>query len=255
MPESAHSPGSSGGREPTKAGDESRARAGDRRSRVRWIVYAVAAAAAVLAVTRYGSGVIQAIANPEWLQALGIWGPIIFVATYALATIAWIPGSALTVAAGVAFGVVQGTLCAWIGASIGATAAFLIGRYVARDRIARRIEGNATLAAVDRAVAQQGLKIALLLRLSPVFPFVLLNYALGLTRVTTRDYVVALVGMIPGTLLYVYIGAAARGVLPGGGETTMLKQAFFVFGLLATVVATVLVTRVARRELATALES
>ena len=94
----------------------------------------------------------------------------------------------------------------FVGASLGAIAAFLVARYVARRAIERRLAGHPRFAALDRAIEKEGRKIVFLLRLSPVFPFVFLNYALGLTRVRFADYALACFGMLPGTLLYVYYG-------------------------------------------------
>ncbi len=133
---------------------------------------------------------------------------MIFVIAYAVACVAFVPGSLLTPGAGAVFGPVVGSVCASLGSTAGASLAFLVGRFVARDAVARRIAGNPRFRAVDDAIAREGWKIVLLLRLSPLFPFVFLNYALGLTRVRFRDYVVASwIGMMPGTVLYVYLGS------------------------------------------------
>jgi uncharacterized membrane protein YdjX (TVP38/TMEM64 family) len=192
----------------------------------------------------------------EQVDALGVWGPVVFIAGYAIAVVAFVPASLLTLAAGAIFGVGWGTLYVFIAASLGAAGAFLVARYLARGAIERRLAGNTRFAAVDRAVGEQGRKIVFLLRLSPVFPFTLLNYALGLTRVGFADYWIASIGMLPGTVLYVYSGkiagdvaavAAGAGPERGGAETALLGV-----GLLATLVVTTLVTRIARRALAEA---
>jgi uncharacterized membrane protein YdjX (TVP38/TMEM64 family) len=145
------------------------------------------------------------------LESLGPWGPVIFVVLYIAAAVLFVPGSALTLGAGALFGVGLGSVCASVGATLGATAAFMVGRYLAREWVAKKIEGNPAFAALDRAVAAEGWKIVGLTRLSPAFPFTLLNYAFGLTRVSLRDYVLASwIGMMPGTVMYVYLGSLAR---------------------------------------------
>ena len=147
----------------------------------------------------------------DWIGKLGPWGPVIFIGIYVVATVLFVPGSVLTLGAGAVFGVVLGSICVSISATLGATAAFLVGRYLARDAIARKIERNEKFAAIDRAVADEGWKIVLLTRLSPVFPFTLLNYAFGLTRVKLSHYVLASwIGMMPGTVMYVYLGLAGQ---------------------------------------------
>ena len=190
----------------------------------------------------------------EWVQGLGIWGPVVFILGYALATVAFVPGVLLTVAAGAIFGLWRGTAFVMVGATLGAALAFLVARYGARRAIERRLAGNQRFAAIDRAVATQGGKIVFLLRLSPVFPFNLLNYALGLTRVRFRDYLVASIGMLPGTLLYVYSGKLAGDVaaLAGGAAPVERDWKYWTLvgaGLVATVVVTAVVTRLARRAL------
>lgn len=188
-----------------------------------------------------------------WVDGLGFWGPVAFVAGYAAATIAFVPASLLTLAAGAIFGLARGVVYVFGAATLGSALAFLVARHAARDRIARRLAGNPRFAAIDRAIAGDGLRVVFLLRLSPVFPFNLLNYALGLTRVGFRDYLLASFGMIPGTLLYVYYGKLAGDVaaLAGGVrvEKDLAYYALLVLGLVATVLVTAVVTRRARRAL------
>lgn len=188
----------------------------------------------------------------EWIDGLGARGPFIFVGAYVLATVLFVPGSILTLGAGVLFGPWKGTVIVSIAATLGATCAFLIGRYLARDWVARKIETRPAFKSIDEAVAREGWKIVGLTRLSPVFPFNLLNYAFGLTRVSLRAYFFASwIGMLPGTVLYVYIGSLA-GSLAGIGPArtrTGAEWAFYLTGLAATAVVTVLLTRIARASL------
>ncbi len=185
----------------------------------------------------------------DWIEGLGWWGPVALVGLYVLACVFLVPGSVITLGAGAAFGVVEGSITVSIGATLGATAAFLVGRHLARGLVERRVAGNERFAAVDRAVGREGFKIVLLTRLSPVFPFNVLNYAYGLTSVRVRDYVLASwLGMIPGTILYVWLGAAAKSAIApeeAGTGQVVLKWV----GLAATLLVTVYVTKVARRAL------
>lgn len=191
----------------------------------------------------------------HWVAGLGAWGPIAFVLGYAAATVAFAPGAVLTLAAGPIFGVVAGTAYVFLAATLGSALAFLAARHVVRASIERRVAGNERFAAIDRAIARDGRRIVFLLRLSPVFPFNLLNYALGLTRIGFGDYCMASVGMIPGTVLYVYLGSLggqAAVAASAGGESQLLSWGVRLLGFAATVVVTVLVTRIARRALAEA---
>jgi len=189
----------------------------------------------------------------DWIASLGSWGPIAFVMIYILACVFFIPGSVLTLGAGVLFGVVKGSLIVSIAATLGATAAFLVGRYVARGWVSKKTAGNAKFNAIDQAVAGEGWKIVGLTRLSPIFPFNLLNYAFGLTKVSLRDYFFASwIGMIPGTIMYVYIGSLAGDLAKLGAEgrtRTPAEWALYVVGLIATVVVTIYVTKIAKRTL------
>jgi len=191
-----------------------------------------------------------------WVDSLGFWGPLVFMLGYAAATVAFIPGSVLTLASGAVFGLLEGTVYVFLGATLGATAAFLVSRYVARSRIEARLEGRPRFRAIDRAVEREGLKIVTLLRLAPVFPFNLLNYALGLTKVRLAHYLLACLGMIPGTFLYVYYGKALGSLAAVAGGVEIEKGVgywtVFILGLAATVAVTVIVTRIARRALASA---
>ena len=214
-----------------------------------WLLY-LGVAVALIAAGRYFHA--QDLLKPalDWLGRLGPWGAILFIAIYVVATVLFIPGSVLTLGAGAVFGVVWGSIYVSIAATLGATAAFLVGRYFARDAIARKIAGNARFAAIDQAVAQEGWKIVGLTRLSPVFPFTLLNYAFGLTRVKLGHYVLASwIGMMPGTVMYVYLGSLAKAA-SGRRTRTTGEWVLYGVGLLATLVVTLIVTRIAKKALA-----
>ncbi|BAU10623.1 hypothetical protein LEP3755_11090 [Leptolyngbya sp. NIES-3755] len=190
----------------------------------------------------------------SWIQNLGAGGAIAFVALYTIAAVLFVPGTILTLGAGAVYGVLLGSVYVFVGATCGAIAAFLVGRYLARDWVTRKIEGNSKFKAIDEAVSKEGLKVVLLTRLSPVFPFTLLNYAYGLTRVTLKDYAIGCLGMIPGILMYVYIGSLA-GSLATLGTTQLSREAELaqwtlrIVGFIATVVVTVYVTRIAKNAL------
>ncbi|MBI4055473.1 MAG: TVP38/TMEM64 family protein [Elusimicrobia bacterium] len=192
----------------------------------------------------------------EQIQTLGTWGVVALSAFYIPACILFLPGSLITLGAGFLFGVARGTLAVSVGSTLGAAAAFLMGRTLARNWVADKIANNPKFRAMDAAIGEQGFKIVLLTRLSPLFPFNLLNYALGLTPVSFRDYFFASwIGMLPGTLLYVYLGSAVKNLAalaagsPQGGSGEKL---FFGMGLVATVLVTWLLTRIARKALETA---
>jgi len=221
--------------------------------RWKWLLYlgvAIALIVAAILAAKYfhlQDLLKQAI---DWVGPLGPWGAIIFIAIYIVATVLFIPGSVLTLGAGAVFGVVWGSIYVSIGATLGATCAFLVGRYLARDAIAPKIEGNERFAAIDKAVAREGWKIVGLTRLSPVFPFTLLNYAFGLTQVKLRDFVLASwIGKMPGTVMYVYLGSLAKAAT-GERTRTTGEWVFYGVGLLATVVVTVFIASIAKKALA-----
>jgi uncharacterized membrane protein YdjX (TVP38/TMEM64 family) len=188
------------------------------------------------------------------IEGWGTAGAIAFIALYIVATVAFLPGSVLTLGAGFVYGVVQGSIYVFVGATLGAILAFLVGRYGARGWVSQKIAGNAKFKAIDAAVGREGFKIVLLTRLSPVFPFNLLNYALGVTGVSLRDYLLGFIGMIPGTIMYVYIGSLSHDLTMIGSAnqpTNLTAQwAIRILGFVATVAVTLYVTRIARKALA-----
>jgi uncharacterized membrane protein YdjX (TVP38/TMEM64 family) len=188
-----------------------------------------------------------------WVDGLGAWGPAVFILGYAVAVIGLVSGAALTLAGGAIFGLAEGTAYVFVGATLGASGAFLVARHLARGLVERRVQGDPRFAAIDHAVGREGRRIVFLLRLVPFLPFVLLNYALGLTRVRFGDYVLASAGMLPATFLYVYYGKLLGEVASRAGGAQLERGpwdwALLALGLVATLAVTAVVTRLARRAL------
>jgi uncharacterized membrane protein YdjX (TVP38/TMEM64 family) len=188
-----------------------------------------------------------------WIKTLGYLAPIAFIGIYNLATVLLIPGSLLTLGGGVIFGAVWGSIYVIIAATLGATFAFLIGRYLSRDWVRQQLEKYPKFKAIEAAVSKEGLKVVFLTRLSPIFPFNLLNYAFGVTSVSLRDYVLGSIGMIPGTILYVYIGSLVGDLALVGTsaqpDNPLLKWTIRSIGLIATVAVTIYITRIAKKAL------
>ena len=182
------------------------------------------------------------------IAALGFWGPVLFVLLYIVCCVALVPGAVLTLGAGAVFGLIKGGILVSIAATLGATAAMLVGRHFARDWVQRKLATHPTFNSIDQAVEREGFKIVFLTRLSPVFPFFLMNYLYGLTRVRLRDYMLATwIGIMPGSTLFVYIGSLAN---PAAARNSAATWTFKGIGLLATVVVTIYLTKIARRALA-----
>ncbi len=194
----------------------------------------------------------------EWLSGLlqrlatfGPWGGVLFVLIYIIATIALAPAFLLTVTAGAVYGVWAGSFLVFVGAVLGASGAFVVARRLSGTRYLAWLHRESRVAVVRGAVAREGAWVQFLLRLSPIIPFTLLNYALGLARVRYRDFALAMVGMIPAIVMYTYYGKVvgdvallAAGVAPPRGREYYLLLSL---GLVATVVATTMITRAARR--------
>jgi uncharacterized membrane protein YdjX (TVP38/TMEM64 family) len=185
------------------------------------------------------------------LAELGAWGPVLFILLYVAAAVTLAPAFFLTVAAGAMFGVWRGSLIVFIGASLGASAVWAVGVPMSRSRLMARVTRDRRVAAVREAVAGEGAWLMFLLRLSPLVPFNILNYALALSGVRYADFAIALIGMIPAIVMYTYYGkvvgdvaALAAGVSPPRGPE---YWALLALGLVAIVVSTTMITKAARR--------
>jgi uncharacterized membrane protein YdjX (TVP38/TMEM64 family) len=191
---------------------------------------------------------IEGLSN--WVQGFGVWSAVVYGLIYVAAVVALIPGAALTITAGAVFGLAIGTMTVSLASTTGAALAFLIARYLARDSVARWVRRYPRFAAIDRAIGEGGWKIVALLRLSPAVPFNLQNYLYGLTRIRFWPCVLtSWAAMLPGTLMYVYLGVAGRAGLDaasGGRSRTPAEWALVVVGLIATIAVSVYVTRLTR---------
>ncbi len=183
-----------------------------------------------------------------WVQQLGPPGVIVFIVVYALATVLFLPGWIFTVSAGLIYGIAGGTLVALAGAITGATLAFLVARYLLRQHIEEFAKKNPRFQAIDAAIGKNGWKIVGLLRLSPLIPFNFSNYFYGITSISLGAYVaVSAVGIIPGTLLYAYLGAIGQASISGGAsQHSKWQYVLLGVGLMATVAVTILVSRIAK---------
>lgn len=214
----------------------------------KWILIAVFAAIVLILVRTLPSEELQA-SFKDWIAGLGVWGPIAFVLIYIFATVCLIPGSLVTLAGGAVFGLSLGFALVSVASTTGAALAFLIARYVARAKVAEMAEANAKFAAVDEAISEGGWKIVALLRLSPAIPFNWQNYLYGLTRIRFWPYVLtSWIAMMPGTFMYVYLGTVA-GAASTGEEKSLWQWGLLIVGLLATIVVTGYITRLARQKL------
>jgi uncharacterized membrane protein YdjX (TVP38/TMEM64 family) len=213
----------------------------------------VAIAALALAAFFGREAASQALPFANWVRTLGAWGPLAFVGGDTVAAVFMLPAFLLTLAAGALWGFTLGLVYAMTGAAVGASCAFLAARHLVRRFVEQYVDRHPTLAAIDRAVESEGARLVLLLRLSPAVPYVLLNYVLGISRLPFRDHSIGLIGMIPTASMYVYAGKVAGDLaVLASGAAAPKGTAYYVMltgGLAATIVATVLVTRAAKRAL------
>ncbi len=220
---------------------------------IRWVSIALIAVSILLIVRQLPVGpAVQAI--EDWIRDLGIWGPVVFGLLYVVAVVLLVPASASTLAAGALFGLVGGTVIVSLASTTGAALAFLISRYLARDRIAKKVTQYPKFDAIDQAISEGGWRIVALLRLSPAIPFNLQNYLYGLTGIRFWTCVLtSWLAMLPGTFMYVYLGHVGRAGLEatasGDQSRSPAEWAMMIVGLVATIAVTVYVTRLARKAL------
>jgi uncharacterized membrane protein YdjX (TVP38/TMEM64 family) len=220
---------------------------------IRWIkiIIALLAVAAAALFGRDAATFVPPFA--QWVRSLGVWGPLAFVGGYTIAAVFLLPAFLLTIAAGALWGFWVGLLYAMTGATVGASLAFVAGRHLVRGLVEGYVTRHPMLAAIDRAVETEGARLVFLLRLSPAVPYVLFNYVLGISRLPFRAHLIGLAGMIPTAAMYVYAGKVAGDLaVLASGDATPKGTSYYVllgFGLIATVVATVMVTRAAKKAL------
>ncbi len=216
---------------------------------LRWLSYAVLIGS-ILTIMRSLPFDQAMTAVNGWLAGLGPWGPVALALIYIVATVLFVPGTILTLAAGALFGLVVGMVAVSVGSTLGAAAAFLIARYLARDKVAAMARGNRQFGAIDLAIGEGGWKVVALLRLSPAIPFNVQNYLYGLTPVRFWPYVLtSWLAMMPGTFLYIYLGHVTGAAIGDSRERGVAEWLMLAVGLLATAAVTVYVTRLARQKL------
>ncbi len=215
------------------------------------VILSILALAALFALFRFLPVAAWIEELKAYVRGRGAFGTAVFGLVYVGASL--VPGgpaAILTVAAGAVYGIVAGTILVSLSSTTAATTAFLLARGAFRPRVQRMAEKNRTFASLNRAIRKEGARIVALVRLSPAFPFTIVNYLFGLTPVPLGTYVLASwIGMLPGTLAYVYFGSALGEVT---GAATPLEKAIKVGVAAAAVVATILVARIAARAIRTA---
>ena len=191
----------------------------------------------------------------EWIEGaisafegLGRWGYVLFVLAYIAWAMLLLPESIFTIMAGALFGTLLGTAIAWGAAMVAALGAFFLTRIVLRKRVERFVERKSEwLEAVNKALPKEGWKVVALARLSPLLPFGIQNYVFGVTKVRRRDYLLATaLGIFPGTIVYAFLGSTGRALM-GGGDP--MKWSMFAAGVVASIVFTFYITRIAKRRL------
>jgi uncharacterized membrane protein YdjX (TVP38/TMEM64 family) len=187
------------------------------------------------------------------IQGLGYFEPVAIVIVNAIVCIVFLPGSAVTLFAGFRYGILGGTVIASIGATLGAAGAFVIGRFLIREWVERRMASHPAFIAIDRAIGSEGFKIVLLCRLCSLIPFDLTSYASGVSKISFRQYILATwLGRLPETLLFAYLGSSAKDLNDLWNEKPNMSpahEAFLAFGLLVMVVVMILIARIARKAL------
>ncbi len=229
--------------------------------RIKLIIF-IAVVAGLAVATATGPAITWLTDLFGCIGRLGPWAPVALGVFYVLSCVVLIPASIPTLAAGFLFDLFTGTVTAMTGGTLGACAAYWIGRTVARDWVAEWTAHSRRFASLDDAMEEHGFKVVALARLSPLAPYAILNYALGLTKVSFGEYVLGtVVGVFPGMVLYVYFGAGLRSLAElaaytrGEGQTTPGYRAFFWTGLVVTVIVTLILTRMAHKALRASMQA
>jgi uncharacterized membrane protein YdjX (TVP38/TMEM64 family) len=187
----------------------------------------------------------------EWIKCSGAWGLVLFVLLYVIVCLILMPGSVLTLAGGFIFGFTKGIAAASLGSTLGATAAFAIGRLAGRQWLEQRLTIHPRILAVDRAIGNQAFRIVLLIRLCSLFPLALMSYVFGLSKVPTGKFVLATwLGRLPGTIVWAYLGSNAKSLadlLAGRIQSGLGEQILLWLGLAAMAAVTIIITEIARR--------
>jgi len=190
------------------------------------------------------------------IHELGIWGVIIFMVFYNLATLCLIPGSILTMKGGCLYGLIHGSIIVFVSATFGAITSFLLGRYVCKNWVYSMLNKYPQFIQINEAISKKGWQIVFLSRLSPLFPFNLLNYLFGISKISFQDYLIGSLGIIPGTLMYVYFGSLATNLATANVDniivtpkTQIITWTVRIIGLISTIMITIISTNFARKNL------
>jgi uncharacterized membrane protein YdjX (TVP38/TMEM64 family) len=233
-----------------------------RSSRLKFILLIGCVAIAIIAASQWDlAGSVQGACG--WVKDFGVFAPLVFVALFNVGTFLFVPGSVLALKGGVLFGLIWGGIYVLIAAILGATLTYGLGRYCCRDWAYRQLQAypqfRQKLQFLDAAIAREGWKIVLLTRLSPIFPFNLTSYAFGLTQISLKDYLLGSLGILPGAVMYTYIGTVvgelAMPQVPqqlAHAELQMLHWGFRLVGVAATIGITVYLAQISRHALAQA---
>jgi uncharacterized membrane protein YdjX (TVP38/TMEM64 family) len=232
---------------------DSRAQVGeDALIRILKIVLGILVVAALVVMVRMLPVAAWLTSFQAYVRGLGAVGYIVYALVYAICVVFFVPASILTLGAGAIFGLVAGTLVVIVGATLGATIAFILARTVMRRRVEKMTEGNAKFRALDRAITREGAKIVLLVRLSPIFPFTYINYAFGLTGVRLATYIwTTLIGIAPATFAFVYIGSIAS----QAATANRARLIVYIAGGIVALAVSIFVGRIASRAVSNAAAS
>lgn len=215
----------------------------------RWTLPVFALAVLLAALYVYRSELLALLASvSQWVDSMGEWAPLLYVALFAVAVPLFIPTTPLILAAGMLFDFWPGILLAYLGNTLGGWASFALGRTALQQQVRRLANKHRGFEALDKAVHKEGVKTAILIRMSPLLPGPLLNYALGITRLRLRDYLLASIGTLPVLIAFTFVGSTLGQFAQLGEADTMSdlssrSMPLMLAGVVATVAASVLLAR------------